>query len=620
MGDEAKIAEMTPVSHSFLHSPRLDKSGGGIAILFRKSLTIHRSDSRNSYKSFESMNVVITSGQATLNLVCIYPPPPSAKNKLKNNDFLQELPTLFATNSKNYTVILGDFNVHFNAHEKPEVKKYTQLLNTYSLTQHVSVATHKSGNILDWIITCSNYSIIKEVEVIDCQMSDHFNVFFTIDVVKPINKHSILMCHNISQIQPDSFRQDLVNSNLLTDPPPDVDDHVELFHDTLTSLIDKHAPAVEKKVILHPHAPWYDVSIRRSKTQRRRAERLWRKTRLEIHRQIYQQCRNATTSLIISAKRKYCLHSIENSMGKPASLYRLINTLLGKEGDGDRLPPGQSHKELADSFNSFFISKIDTIRKGLLVKDVDRCFSEPHFTGDPLMQFALFSPKDIESIIRSSKPTTCDSDPIPTKLLFQYLELRLPSITKIVDSKAVLVGTKQQLNKVKTDFLKVVDADIKFSDVVKDFGVYIDSSLTLDSHVNHLSRICYFHLKSIGNIRQYLTTAATEALVRALVTSRLDYCNSILSGLSSTLLEKLQKIQNTSARIISKTKRSRTTPVLKDLHWLPVKARIDFKILCLTYKCLHGLAPSYLNCYIRMSPHATCAQTLKIYWSSHPTN
>ncbi|XP_067668202.1 uncharacterized protein [Haliotis asinina] len=158
------------------------------------------------------------------------------------------------------------------------------------------------------------------------------------------------------------------------------------------------------------------------------------------------------------------------------------------------------------------------------------------------------------------------------------------NMLKLNDTKteAVLVGTKQQLNKVKTDFLKVADADIKFSDVVTDLGVYIDSSLTLDSHVNHLSRICYFHLKSIGNIRQYLTTAATEALVRALVTSRLDYCNSILSGLSSTLLEKLQKIQNTSARIISKTsKRSRITPVLQDLHWLPVKARTDFKILCL---------------------------------------
>ncbi|XP_046581658.1 uncharacterized protein LOC124289095 [Haliotis rubra] len=264
-------------------------------------------------------------------------------------------------------------------------------------------------------------------------MSDHFNVLFAIDLIKPNNKHSILMCRNIKKIQPDSFRLDLVNSNLLTDPPPDVEDHVVPFHDTLTSLLDKHAPAVEKNVILRPHAPWYDESIRRSKTQRRRAGQ-WRKTRLEIHRQIYQQCRNATTSLIISAKRKYCLHSIQNSMGKPASLYRFMNKLLGKGGDGDRVPPGQSHMELADSFNSFFISKIDTIRQGLSAKEVDRCFSEPLFTGDPLTQFAPFTPKDIESIIRSSKPTTCDSDPIPTKLLFQYLDLLLPSITKIVNS------------------------------------------------------------------------------------------------------------------------------------------------------------------------------------------
>ena len=172
------------------------------------------------------------------------------------------------------------------------------------------------------------------------------------------------------------------------------------------------------------------------------------------------------------------------------------------------------------------------------------------------------------------------------------------NMLKLNDTKteALLIGTRQQLCKVHVHSVKVADADINLSSVVKNLGVHLDSSFSFEAHVNQVSKTCFLHLRAISNIRQYLTPAATQALVRALVTSKLDYCNSIFSGLSSNLIDKLQKIQNTSARIITKTpRRAHITPVLKELHWLPVKLRIDFKILCLTYKCLHGSSPSYLS-------------------------
>ena len=96
-------------------------------------------------------------------------------------------------------------------------------------------------------------------------------------------------------------------------------------------------------------------------------------------------------------------------------------------------------------------------------------------------------------------------------------------------------------------------------------------------HIEHLCRICNFHLRAIGNIRHQLTSDAAHTLVRTLVLSRLDYGNSVLVGLSEEQLHKLQKVQNTAARIISlTTKRDHITPVLKNLHWLPIKARIEF--------------------------------------------
>ena len=96
---------------------------------------------------------------------------------------------------------------------------------------------------------------------------------------------------------------------------------------------------------------------------------------------------------------------------------------------------------------------------------------------------------------------------------------------------------------------------------------------------------------------------SAKILVQAYITSRLDYCNSLLYGAPSTHLNRLQKIQNYAARITTVTpKRSHISPVLAQLHWLPVRQRIEYKILLYTYKALNGLAPIYLTdlieCYI----------------------
>ena len=100
---------------------------------------------------------------------------------------------------------------------------------------------------------------------------------------------------------------------------------------------------------------------------------------------------------------------------------------------------------------------------------------------------------------------------------------------------------------------------------------------------------------NIGKIRHFLTRDAAERLVHAFISSCLDNLNSLLTGVPDYLIHRLQLIQNTAARIITRTKqREHITPVLHSLHWLPIKQRIDYKIALLTFNCLHGLAPQYL--------------------------
>ena len=114
--------------------------------------------------------------------------------------------------------------------------------------------------------------------------------------------------------------------------------------------------------------------------------------------------------------------------------------------------------------------------------------------------------------------------------------------------------------------------------------------------ISNTCRIAHFHLRNIGAVRKYVTREACEKLVHAFITSRLDYGNSLLYGTPDYHLARLQRIFNTAARILTLTPLSvDIIYVLHSLHWLPVKQRINYKILLLTFRALNGMAPAYLS-------------------------
>ena len=118
-------------------------------------------------------------------------------------------------------------------------------------------------------------------------------------------------------------------------------------------------------------------------------------------------------------------------------------------------------------------------------------------------------------------------------------------------------------------------------------------------------RLCTFLCPDIyldiRRIRKFLTVESTKVLVHAFIMGRIDYCNSLLHGLPTTHINKLQRVQNASARLICSTPRfSHITPVLYSLHWLPVRFRIVYKILIITFKATHGQALDYICNLIRV--------------------
>ena len=164
------------------------------------------------------------------------------------------------------------------------------------------------------------------------------------------------------------------------------------------------------------------------------------------------------------------------------------------------------------------------------------------------------------------------------------------------DKTELLVLTARQRPEPPLDSIKIGPDIIKASKSAKNIGVWLDSVLSMDVQINNICKTAFYHLRNIAKMRKFLTHRQCEILIHALVSLKLDYCNVLLSGLQQSRIDRLQHVQNSAARLLTATSRyDHVTPVLRSLHWLPVSARIDFKILLLVFKVLNGLGPLYLS-------------------------
>ena len=168
---------------------------------------------------------------------------------------------------------------------------------------------------------------------------------------------------------------------------------------------------------------------------------------------------------------------------------------------------------------------------------------------------------------------------------------------KVNDGKTefLIIGTRQQLAKVNFNSLRIGDNSINSIDKAKNLGFWFDSQMKMVTNISKCSSAAFFNIFNIRRIRKFFTYETAKILVNSLVISRLDYCNSLLYGLPTIHLNKVRRVQNAAARLISNTSRfDHITPTLINLHWLPIKSRIDFKLLLIVFKALHGLEPDYL--------------------------
>ena len=842
--DDAVRVEICPTGYKFLDHTRVDRRGGGTGILYRESMDVSKVAAAQLH-SFEYSEWKVKSDSQRLRLIVVYRPPYSDQHPVTAGSFLDEFSEFLesAVLTMEPLIIVGDFNIHLDCTENHDAVRLGELLDSTGLKQHVTVPTQIHGHTLDLVITRQSDNIINTSPWTDCLFSDHLPVFCLLQLEKPSLVKSCISYRKIKSINFANLREDIVRSDLFQNYQAlDLNELVHCYDNTLSTLLDSHAPLITKTVVKRPIVPWFTEEVKEAKRQRRKAERKWRRTRLHCDLLAYKAKKNHATYIINRSRRQFYTDFITENSGDQKSLFKAAKTLFSLKSDVS-IPYCRDPNVLANDVGKYFFQKIERLRSDLdsakassTTQSISTSSSTPSDSSCRFDTFSILSDDDMQQIITNSSKKTSSLDPMPTPVVVGSLDVLLPVLTRMVnlslesgvfpgkwkiadvrpilkkqgldpvftnlrpisnlaftsklteravfnqmhnhltvnglypkyqsayrvnhstetallrvkhdllmnmndqqltllvlldlssafdtvdhnvlldrlnsqfgisgrvmqwfksylsnrsqfvtvngglsrnfelrygvpqgsclgpllfvlysselfsiikkhlptshafaddtqlyisfkpdsdidketaltamrecildikqwmlsdklklnDSKTeiILIGTRQQLAKVNLTSFTFGDTEIALSSEVRNLGCWFDSHLTMNSHIVKTCKAAFYHLYNIRRIRKYLSHDTARILVNAFVTSRLDYCNSLLYGLPTCHISKLQRVQNAAARLICNISRfDHITPFLVKLHWLPVRFRIIFKILLITYKVYIGCAPEYL--------------------------
>ena len=230
---------------------------------------------------------------------------------------------------------------------------------------------------------------------------------------------------------------------------------------------------------------------------------------------------------------------------------------------------------------------IYTLRLGNILEDAGIQY---HMFADDTQLYLTFNAKSQSALEMTVNKLQCCVESVKRWMYANKLKLN-------EEKTEVLVITSNQLAScTHLQSFQVESAQVTPAQSVRNIGVQFDASMSMTEHISKVCKTAYFHLRNIGAIRKMITQDAAEKLVHALITSRIDYGNALLYGIPKVQLNRLQRLLHIAARIVTQTPPSVSiTPVLKSLHWLPIRHRIEYKIILTTFKTLNGCGPQYLK-------------------------
>ncbi len=630
------LTETAPPNFNFISVCRTVRRGGGVAALF-KDVYQCKQVSFGQYLSFEYLGIVLK-GAPRILFIIIYRPPKYSPA------FVEEFTELLSMISSEFDcfAIAGDFIIHIDNAEIKTTKEIITVLNTFDLIQHVHGPTHNRGHTLDLLI--SRGLNISSIVIKDVALSDHFCIFFDILISVTTESRSV------------SVRKRCINENTsvlfmkaISLTPSISADSVDLLLDSFDSkvknVIDDIAPIKVSKKNGRQKSFWRH-SLKTAVVKPLLKKRNLDYTMLSNYRPISNlpfigkiiekvvfnqlnnylnsngyldhfqsgfRVHNSTETALIkiindirfnsdsgkisvlvlldlsaafdTVDHNILLERLENWVGLSGMALKWFRSYL--DGKGYYVSIGE-HKSKWTSmtcgvpqgsilapllFSLYMLPLSQIMRKNQIAY---------HSYADDTQIYLALSPNDYSPI-----DSLCQCiDEINSWMCQNFLQLNKEK------TEVIAFGNKDEVLKVNA-YLDSRGQTTK--NQVRNLGVILETDLSFSSHVKAVTKSAYYHLKNIARIRCFVSSQDLEKLVHAFITSRVDYCNGLLTGLPKKSIRQLQLIQNAAARILTRTRKSEhITPVLRSLHWLPVTFRIDFKVLLLIYKSLNGLGPKYM--------------------------
>jgi hypothetical protein len=401
---------------------RQNKSGGGVALTCRVGINMRRLLS-GAMRSFEYGVWQLVFKSMTIHCVGIYRPPILATPNQFVNEFFPFMEDIVAKYSN--LVVLGDFNLHIND-TTSSILNFNNSLTALGLKQHVDFPTHIEGQSLDLVIT----ELANGIELLSCEPGSFLSDHCVVKCVTKIKKENIVSksvsFRDFKNMDNEGFAKDLREMSITYDT---VDEYVNQFENNIEKLLNTHAPIKEKVQIYRTPKPWFSESIVTLKRVMRRAERLWRLHRQSRDYEIFKCARFKYHSALINEKCRTLSGRVLEAKGDSKKLHRIVKELTGSKSDNP-MPPVDNENTLADQFADHFMDKIAKIRDSL--KDYEN-FKPSRKDVPSFDRFAELTENEIEKLISQLQTKSCELDVLPTKVLKQFLNELLPTITRLVN-------------------------------------------------------------------------------------------------------------------------------------------------------------------------------------------
>lgn len=339
---------------------------------------------------------------------------------------------------KEQLVVVGDFNFHMDIPEDSDTIKVLDLLESFSLQQHVIGPTHLHGHTLDLVITRQSDQLIQATPRVGRYISDHSSVLCTLHSAKPSLAIKTVTYRKWKSVDINALEADLAMSELYTNPPDHLDELVSCYHNTLQVAMDTHAPERTKTIVVRPRVPWYNDKIRQAKRARRRAEKKWRRTKSQEDLAFFKVKRNAVNNLLNDARRKFYADFIKENSCDQRKLFRASKRLFNKPRD-DGLPPNLHAPTFANDIGKYFVVKAETIKHKIDAARVSNVTADEIpapvsavSTGHLLSAFDHLTVCDVRALIQHSSLKSCSLDPMPSRLVSECHSL-VSIITTIIN-------------------------------------------------------------------------------------------------------------------------------------------------------------------------------------------